>query len=117
MEFAMETPVAYGAAAKIRPECLRAFADGWEQPTAAEVRAVIQTTGLTGSQVSKLVGIAEGRTVRRWTGGESPIPFSAWAILCHVAGYGIIWSAPSRPMPTDASAQLEPTEKPSKSIA
>lgn len=82
----------YGRSAHpIRPETLRPFADDWQQPTPDEVRAVLAICGLTGSAASRLVGIADSRTVRRWTGGETPIPYSVWAILCHVAGFGAIW--------------------------
>ncbi|MBL3921631.1 transcriptional regulator, partial [Bacteroides thetaiotaomicron] len=28
---------------------------------------------------------------RRWVGGDTPIPFSAWAILVEYAGLGKIW--------------------------
>lgn len=86
----METRVPYGAPA-IRAECLRPFADGWLQPEAGEVRAVLSMAGLTGGEAAKLLGISDGRTIRRWTGGDSPIPFAAWAILCNVAGLGLIW--------------------------
>ncbi|MFJ3465341.1 transcriptional regulator [Achromobacter spanius] len=91
----METRVPYGAPA-IRPECLRPFADGWQQPESGEVRAVLSMAGLTGGEAAKLLGISDGRTIRRWTGGDSPIPFAAWAILCEVAGLGVIWAKPQQ---------------------
>jgi len=92
----METPAIYGSdQTPIRPECLRPFAEGWAQPTAAEVRTVLRQAGLTGSEAAKLVGISDGRTVRRWTGGDTPIPYAAWVLLCQAAGYGDIHS-PSR---------------------
>lgn len=88
----METPAQYGQEpAEIRPETLRKYGAGWEQPTPAEVRAVIKLAGLTGAEAAQLVGLSDSRTVRRWTGGQSDIPFAAWAILCEVAGLGIIW--------------------------
>ncbi|WP_332309629.1 hypothetical protein [Achromobacter xylosoxidans] len=90
----METRVPYGAP-KIRSECLLPFSEGWQQPTADEVRAVVSMAGLTGGDTAKLVGISDGRTVRRWTGGDAPIPFAAWAILCDVAGLGKIWAVPA----------------------
>jgi hypothetical protein len=31
------------------------------------------------------------RVVTRWKTGENKIPYSAWALLAHRAGYGIIW--------------------------
>lgn len=90
----METRATYGDAAEIRRECLMPFADGWQQPTPNEIRAVLKLAGLTGSEASKLLGVSDGRTVRRWTGGDAPIPFSAWAILCDTASLGTIWRRP-----------------------
>lgn len=79
--------------ASIRPECLRPADEGWEQPTAAEVRAIYNEAGLTGSGVARFLGIASKgqRVIRRWAGGEDDIPYSAWALLCDKAGYGRIW--------------------------
>ena len=31
------------------------------------------------------------RTIRRWIGEDTPIPYAAWAILCDQAGLGVIW--------------------------
>jgi len=83
---------------QIRPETLRP-ASAWEQPTKDEVRELIRLTGLTGAEVAALLGLtAQGnksgrgsRTVRRWTAGDTPIPYPAWAILAHQAGFGLIW--------------------------
>jgi len=75
----------------IREVCLRPFDKGWEPPTGDEVRYVLKKAGLTGSAAARLTGIKDSRTVRRWTGGETPILFSPWAILCEVAGLGQIW--------------------------
>jgi hypothetical protein len=83
---------------EIRPETLRP-AERWEQPTGDEVREIIRLTGMTGAEVSKLLGLAPpghksgrgSRTVRRWTAEDSPIPYAAWAILAHQAGLGLIW--------------------------
>lgn len=75
----------------IRDVCLRPFDMGWEPPTGDEIRQVLKMAGLSGSQAARLTGVREGRTVRRWTGQDSEIPYSCWAILCHSAGLGIIW--------------------------
>jgi hypothetical protein len=80
----------------IRPECLRRADDDWAQPTGPEIQEVIRRAGLTGSQTAKLVGVSVqttggSRRVRKWIAGENDIPYAAWAILCHVAGLGIIW--------------------------
>lgn len=75
----------------VRDVCLRPFDMGWEPPTADEVRYVLKKANLTGAAAARLTGIKDSRTVRRWTGGETPILFSPWAILCDVAGLGQIW--------------------------
>ncbi|AVA16143.1 transcriptional regulator (plasmid) [Sphingopyxis sp. MG] len=77
----------------VRRECLRPADDGWEPPTAAEVREIIAETGLSGSGVARFLGISSkgSRVIRRWAGGEDQIPYSAWALLCDRAGYRRIW--------------------------
>lgn len=77
---------------EIRPECLKP-ATHWCRPTGSEIRAVLQRAGLTGKEAARILGLsAKGdRTIRRWVGDDSPIPYAAWAILCDVAGFGQIW--------------------------
>lgn len=83
---------------KIRHETLQP-ANNWQKPTPEEVRELIKMTGLTGAQVADLLGLTPqgnksgggSRTVRRWTAGDVPIPYAAWAILAHFAGLGHIW--------------------------
>lgn len=88
----MENPVPYGDTPllEIRKTCLKPFAE-WEPPTTDEIRTAMKIAGVTGSELAQLVGVQNSRTVRRWTGGDLEIPYSAWAILCHQAGFGIIW--------------------------
>ncbi|GLR55201.1 transcriptional regulator [Shinella yambaruensis] len=76
----------------IRPECFRPGED-WLRPNGHEIREVLALAGLSGSQAARILGLGHqgGRTVRRWTGDDSPIPFAAWAILCDLAGLGAIW--------------------------
>ncbi|GAW47596.1 transcriptional regulator [Vibrio sp. 1733] len=76
----------------IRLECLRP-AEQWSRPTGEEIREVLRLAGLTGSQAAKKLGLGPSgsRTVRRWTGEESNIPYSAWGQLCYLAGLGVIW--------------------------
>ncbi|WP_018982172.1 hypothetical protein [Salinimonas chungwhensis] len=89
----------------VRSETLRPFPE-WEPPSPDEIRQVFVLAGerrglkkLTGAQVADLVGASStgagvgkgSRTVRKWVGGESRIPYGAWAILCHEAGFGLIW--------------------------
>lgn len=73
----------------IRDETLRPY-EHWQQPTGMEVRSVLKTAGLTGSEAANIVGV-NSRTIRKWTGEEQRIPYSAWAILVESAGLGLIW--------------------------
>lgn len=67
--------------AEISPAALLPFGDaGYATPTPADVRAAIRRAQLTGSQVGDLLGV-DGRTVRKWVGGEREIPYSAWRLL------------------------------------
>lgn len=76
----------------IRTACLCA-ATNWARPTSDELRTVLGLAGLSGSGAAGFLGLGQGgsRTVRRWVGGEVPIPYAAWALLCHRAGLGLIW--------------------------
>ncbi len=77
---------------EIRPECLT-LPDVWAPPTGAEIREVLRRARLTGGGAARALALGKGgdRTVRRWIGEESHIPYAAWAILCDLAGMGIIW--------------------------
>jgi len=79
--------------ANIRLECLRP-ADRWTQPTGEEVREVLRLCGFTGARAARALGLGlkGDRTVRRWIGEDSAIPYAAWAILCSLAGLGSIWT-------------------------
>lgn len=82
----------------IRPETMLPYGQGWESPTPDEVRELIvyagQVTGkdkLTGSEVARLTGIKDGRTIRKWTApreakNHTPIPYAAWRLLLLYAG-------------------------------
>lgn len=76
----------------IRKACLCA-ASSWVVPSGDEIRAVLALGGMSGSGAAKLLGLGQGggRTVRRWVGQESQIPYAAWAVLCYKAGLGAIW--------------------------
>ena len=78
--------------ANIRLECLKP-AERWAQPTGEEVREVLGLAGFSDSKAAKALGLgAKGdRTIRRWIGEDTPIPYAAWAILCDLAGLGVIW--------------------------
>ncbi|EGQ8544937.1 transcriptional regulator [Vibrio parahaemolyticus] len=76
----------------IRLECLRP-AEKWERPTGEEIREVLRLAELTGGGAARKVGLGQkgDRTVRRWIGEETHIPYAAWALLCDMAGLGKIW--------------------------
>lgn len=76
----------------IRIECLRP-AEEWAPPTGDEVRHALKLAEFSGSKAARSLGLGSkgDRTVRRWVGGDSPIPYAAWAILCNFAGLGEIW--------------------------
>lgn len=71
---------------------LKAYPDGWEQPTGAEIRLVMNLAGLTGSKAAALTG-NDDRTVRRWVSDDRKISYSAWAILLAGAGMGLIFES------------------------
>jgi len=77
--------------AAIRPECFLSYGAGWICPKPEEIRTLLQIAELTGSKAATLTGLKDSRTVRRWIGGDTPIPFSSWAILVEYAGFGKIW--------------------------
>lgn len=60
----------------------------YRSPTKDEFRTVTQTLGLTGSMVGSLLGVTS-RAVRKWIGGESEIPYSAWRLLLIHAGLAL----------------------------
>lgn len=80
------------ANANIRLECLRS-AERWAAPTGEEVREVLRLASFTGCKAAKALGLGPkgDRTIRRWVGEDTPIPFTAWALLCDYAGLGGIW--------------------------
>lgn len=46
------------------------------------LRDFLRERGLTGAEAGGLIGV-DGRTIRRWTGGERAMPYSAWYCLVH----------------------------------
>lgn len=80
------------APANIRPDCLRP-PEEWARPTGEEIKEVLRLAGLSGSKAAKALALGSegGRTVRRWTGDQSPISYANWALLCDHAGLGLIW--------------------------
>lgn len=88
----------------IRSACLT-VASKWQPPAPEEVQslllAISKRTGLTlGSQeVAGLLGLGqEGRAVvTGWLEGSTSIPYPCWALLCEMAGLGLIWRVGDRP--------------------
>lgn len=78
--------------ANIRLECLKP-AKKWEPPTGDEVREALRLAGLSGAAAAEALGLGEkgGRTVRRWIAEDSGISYANWALLCDMAGLGMIW--------------------------
>lgn len=82
----------------IRNTTLDLYGTGWAQPTPEEVRALIVLLGektgrekLSGSQVARLAGIKDARTVRKWTApidakNYTPIPYAVWRLLLVYGG-------------------------------
>lgn len=76
----------------IRPECFRKFPE-WERPTPEEVKIMLNATGLKQNQASVYLGLKgdDGRAFRRYTGGESAIPYACWVMLCLYVGIERFW--------------------------
>ncbi|MFM0562163.1 XRE family transcriptional regulator [Paraburkholderia sediminicola] len=85
----------------IRREC---FQPGiyWAVPTGAEIQEILRQAGLTDRAAAAFLGLKDksGRHIRRWTSQENEIPYSAWALLCHAAGHGLIWEVDASEMRT-----------------
>lgn len=88
----------------IRSACLT-VASKWQPPAQDEVQslllAISKRTGLSlGSQaVADLLGLghAGSAIVDDWLVGRSCIPYPCWAMLCEMAGLGLIWRVGDRP--------------------
>lgn len=69
------------------PLTLLAYDDpAFRAPSPADVRTVIDMLGLTADQVAALVGMKDGRAVRRWLASEgskthAQIDYAAWRLL------------------------------------
>lgn len=48
--------------------------------TPDEFRALLRRGNLTGSAAAAIAGV-NPRTIRRWIGGDSEIPYSAWSLI------------------------------------
>lgn len=52
----------------------------YSPPTTEQIRAAMKKRGLSGSAAARICGV-NPRTVRRWTGGNIPMPYAAWELL------------------------------------
>ena len=57
--------------------------ESWQHDS-ERLRAFLRERGLSGAQAGALIGV-DGRTVRKWTGDERAMPYSAWFCLLHRA--------------------------------
>jgi hypothetical protein len=68
-------------------------AERWARPSGDEIREAMPLAGFTAARAGLSLGLGPtgDRAVRRWLAEVAPIPYAAWALLCHLAGLGIIW--------------------------
>ena len=59
----------------------------YRPPTTDEIRALLRLGELSGSAAGLLLGV-NGRTIRKWTGGEREIPYAAWRLLIVEIAHG-----------------------------
>lgn len=74
------------------PETLHLYTDSaFRAPAPEDVRAVVQILDMTGDQVAGLVGVKDGRAVRRWMAPvtsktHAQIDYATWRLLLLEAG-------------------------------
>lgn len=84
-----ETRGTYEVEGRLRRETRLPFVDPhYSPPTQDEIRTALRLGGLTGSKAGDLLGVS-GRTIRKWTGGDQAIPYSAWRLLLQTIGEAI----------------------------
>ena len=84
-----QEPYRVGRRSEPRRETRLPFASSrYVAPSKDEFRTVTQTLGLTGPAVGSLLGVSS-QTVRKWIGGESEVPYSAWRLLLLHAGLAL----------------------------
>lgn len=59
--------------------------DDYTPPTPGEVRSLLGAMGLTGAAAATVMGLSDGRQVRKYTGGSEPrrLSFAALYTLVH----------------------------------
>lgn len=69
----------------IRDTCFYRWAEGYTQPTPAEIRELLRVQELSGSVAANLIGVTP-RAIRYWLAdpcqpGHRQIPYAAWRLL------------------------------------
>lgn len=55
------------------------FDNGYVPPNASEIR---KTFGeFSSSEIANMLGLSDGRIIRRWKSGENQIPYAAWRLF------------------------------------
>jgi hypothetical protein len=80
-------------------------ASKWQSPAPEEVQslllAISKRTGLSleNQKIAGLLGLdPDGSSVvADWLAGRASIPYPCWAMLCEMAGLGLIWRVGDRP--------------------
>lgn len=73
----------------VRSECFTNFSC-WLEPTAKELRYMLEKAGLNQIEFSKILGV-DPRTVRRWVLGEVKISYLPWCVICSYCGIKELW--------------------------
>lgn len=74
------------------PETLYLYTDpAFRAPAPEDVRAIVHILNMTGDQVASLVGVRDGRAVRRWMAPatsktHAQIDYATWRLLLLEAG-------------------------------
>ena len=74
------------------PSTLQLYAEvGFTMPTPEDVRAVIRILDMTADQVAEIVGVRNGRAVRRWLApkdskSHAQIDYATWRLLLMESG-------------------------------
>ncbi|APJ05244.1 hypothetical protein [Silvanigrella aquatica] len=61
------------------PNSWKVFERGYISPSPEEIRTTFK--GFSSTQLAKMLGLSDGRVIRRWKSGESEIPYSAWRLF------------------------------------
>jgi hypothetical protein len=74
----------------IPPHLIEPYSKDWTPPAPDDIRKILTAGGLSGSAAGALVGV-DGRTIRKWTGGDRAMPYAALVVLLSAVGCGEIW--------------------------